>query len=188
MRSIRWTLWLSALVVAAPAVGVVGQEPPRPPPQDRARMEERVREQMGRVVKERLELTDEEVAELGRVVQSFEQRRREIRRSELAVRRRIEALLLEGGADDDEAVELLGRMVDLRRQEGALFAEEQEALLEVLPAAKVLQFQVLREEMGRRIRSLRRGEGRRRPGGGRDHDGAVGGWNDDWRSGVPMPT
>jgi hypothetical protein len=151
-------------------------------------MEERVRRQMARLVKERLELSDDEADELSTVVQSFEQRRRDLRRSELAARRRIEALLLEGGVDDVEAVELLGRIVDLRRQEADLFEDEQEALLEVLPAAKVLQLQSLREEMGRRIRSLRRGDGRRRPGGGGPYGGAHEEWNVDWLLGVPLPT
>jgi Spy/CpxP family protein refolding chaperone len=181
-RKVVRVLVLAAL--ALPAVPALAQEPPRRGPQDRAAMEARVREQMARIVKERLELSDEEAQELSQVVQRFEGRRRELGRSEMATRRRVEALVLEGGTDDDEAVELLERMVELRRQEAALFEEEQEALLEVLPAAKVLQLQALREEMGRRIRSLRRGEGRRRPG----PPGAFEPGNVDWLLGVTLPS
>ena len=98
--------------------------------------------------------------------------------------------MLEGGVDDEEAQELLSRIVELRQQEAELFAEEQAALLEVLPAAKVLQLQSLREEMGRRIRNLRRGGERgRRPGGdrpgGRPGGGHVPG-NVDWILGVGL--
>ena len=140
-------------------------------------MERRVRAQMQRVVKERLQLTDEQSEELATIAQSFERRRRDLRRSEVATRRRVEALMLEGSADEQEAGELLERMVELRQQEAQLFADEQAALLEVLPAEKVLQLQALRDEMGRRIRDLRRrGERGRRPGGDRpgNVDGILG--------------
>jgi Spy/CpxP family protein refolding chaperone len=160
---------------------VAAQDPPRRPPQDRAEMEQRVRAQMQRVVKERLQLTDEESEELGAVVRSFEERRRALRRSEMATRRRVEALTLEGGADEEEAAQLLARMVELRRQEAELFADEQAALLEVLSAAKVLELQAVREEMGRRIRNLRRGGDRGRPPGGNDRPGNV-----DWILGVDL--
>ena len=89
--------------------------------------------------------------------------------------------MLEGGADEAEAQELPNRMAELREQEAALFAEEQAALLQILPATKVLQLQTVREEMGRRIRNLRRGGERgRRPGGG----GPSG--NVDWILGVDL--
>jgi vacuolar-type H+-ATPase subunit I/STV1 len=188
MSSIRWALRLATLVLlGAPSFGLVAQEPPRRGPPDRAQMEELVRAQMARVVKERLQLSEEEAEELSQVVRSFEQRRRALGRTEVATRRRIEALLMEGGADEEEAVELLSRVVELRRQEAQLFEDEQEALLEVLPAAKVLQLQALREEMGRRIRSLRRGDGRRRPGGGGPMGDFREGWNVDGLLGVPLP-
>jgi hypothetical protein len=161
--------------------GIAAQDPPRRPPQDRAEMEQRYRAQMQRVVKERLQLTDGESEELSAVVQSFEERRRTLRRSEMATRRRIEALTLEGGSDEEEAAQLLARMVELRQQEAELFADEQAALLEVLPAAKVLQLQAVREEMGRRIRNLRRGGDRGRRPDGNDRPGNV-----DWMLGVDL--
>ena len=161
--------------------GVAAQDPPRRPPQDRAEMEQRVRAQMQRVVKERLQLTDEESEELSAVVQSFDERRRALRRSEMATRRSVEALTLEGSMDEEEAEQLLARMVELRQQEAELFADEQAALLEVLPAAKVLQLQAVREEMGRRIRNLRRGGDRGRRPGGNDRPGNV-----DWILGVDL--
>ena len=156
-----------ALATALVATGAEAQNRPPPSAEQRAEMEERFRRQMNRVVRERLELSAEDADVLSELVQSFEGRRRELRRSELATRRRVEALMLEGGTDDQEARELLERLVELRREEGALFEEEQAALLEVLTPSQVLRFQALREEMGRRIRNLRRGndDGPRRRGG-----------------------
>jgi Spy/CpxP family protein refolding chaperone len=136
--------------------------------QDRAELEQRVRMQMGRMMERRLGLTQEQATALSDVVQGFDERRREMRRSEQAARRRVEALLLEGGEDDTEARELLARMADLRQQEAALFAEEQEALLDVITPIQVLQMQALREQIGQRIRALRGrggGQGRGQRGG-----------------------
>lgn len=139
--------------------------------QDRREMEQRFRRQMARMIQERLGLDDAQSATLSEVVRGFESRRRELGRAELAVRRRVEALIEAGGEDDVEARALLDRAVELRAEEAQLFAEEQEALLEVLTPVQVLQLQSLREELGRRIRSLRGGDGARRRGrGGGDGD------------------
>ena len=187
-RSSGWTPGFLAITLSlALAGGAAAQQPPE---RDRAQMEERFRAQMTRVIKERLELTDEQSEALSALAQEFERRRRQLFREEQATRRRMEALLLEGGDDAVEAQELLERVLELRREELALFEEEQAALLEVLPANKVLQLQSLREEMGRRIRSLRRGDGPRRrggpPGRGPGDTAASAPGNVDGRHGVPL--
>ncbi len=134
--------------------------------QDRAALEQRFRAQMARVIQERLGLTEGESEQLSSVARSFDERRAALARSEQATRRRVEALMLEGGDDEVEAAELLARMVELRQEEGVLFQEEQAALLAVLSPVQVLQLQSLREQFGQRIRSLRRGNDRERRGGG----------------------
>jgi len=136
---------------------------------DREQLEQRVRAMMARMMTEQLGLDAAQAEELSEVVREFERRRRELGRSEFATRRRVEALMIEGGADEVEAERLLERIVELRRQEVALFEEEQAALRQVLSATQVLRLQDLREQLGRRIRSLRGGDGepsRRRRGGG----------------------
>lgn len=142
---------------------------------DRAQLEERVRAQMGRVMRERLGLDEEQAAQLSAVVQDFDGQRRELFALEQATRRRVEALLLEGGTDQGEARELITRMGELREQEAELFRSEQEALLEVLTPVQVLRLQGLRQDLGQRIRALggRNGE----PGGGRGpaRGGRIGG-------------
>jgi len=140
--------------------------------------------QMGRMMERRLGLTRDQATALSDVVQGFEERRREMRRSEQAARRRVEALLLEGGEDEAEARALLARMADLRQQEAALFAEEQEALLGVITPVQVLQMQDLREQIGQRIRALRgrgggEGRGQRRGSAGRGESRGGGAGADD---------
>jgi Spy/CpxP family protein refolding chaperone len=156
------------MVVASP---VVAQDPPerRGGGRDRAELEQRFRARMDRMVQERLGLDDAAIEELRGVTSGFDERRRALGRAEYATSRRVEALLAEGSTNDSEARELLDRMAQLRVDESALFAEEQDALLEVLTPTQVLQLHALRRELGDRIRALRNrrdGEGRRRPGGG----------------------
>lgn len=178
-RGLRMAV-VTVLVTLAGVAGAQAQDSPRRTPQDRAEMERRVRAQMQRLLQERLELTDEQSEQLATIARSFDEQRRALRRSEIATRRRVEALVGEGDAAEGEAAQLLERMVELRREEAQLFADEQAALLEVLSPEKVLQLQALREEMGRRIRALRRGGERgRRPGG--DRPGNV-----DWILGVDL--
>lgn len=145
---------------------------------DRERLEQRVRAQMARMMEERLGLTADEAERLGEIVQEFRAQRFELVREERATRRRVEALMLEGTDDDAEALELLTRLAELRAREVELFTEEQQSLLEVLTPTELLEYQSLRDQLGRRIRSLSRGSnggrggsepgrrgGRRGPGG-----------------------
>jgi Spy/CpxP family protein refolding chaperone len=130
---------------------------------DRTELERRVRERFGEMVKQRLGLDDEQAQRLNETVMSFQQDRMSLGREEQAVRKRVEALLLESGDNQAEARELLQRMQELRLQEAKLWQTEQDKLLEVLTPEQVLRFQAMREEMGQRIRRLRGGG----PGGGR---------------------
>jgi Spy/CpxP family protein refolding chaperone len=130
-------------------------------------LEQRIRAQMGRLMRERLGLTDEQATGLGQVVETFEGRRRELFREEQEARRRVDELTEEATPDPGEAAVLLDRMVSLRQQEAALFAEEQDALREILTPVQILELHALRAQIGQRIRALRGGRngGERRRGG-----------------------
>ena len=142
---------------------------------DRAGLERRMRVQMARMMSQRLGLSEDQAERLSEVTQRFDERRRELGRSEQATRARVGALMLEEADDNVQAQELLDRMHELRALEGALVQEEQEALLEVITPIQILKMQSLREALGRRIRSLRgsgddesRARRRGRRGGGGD--------------------
>lgn len=126
-----------------------------PTPQEREEMEQRFRARMGRMIQERLGLSDDELAGVQQVMAGFQEERRSLWRSEQATRRRVEALMLEEEEDQAEARELLTRITALRREETRLFEEEQEALLQVLTPTQVLELRALREQISRRMRSLR---------------------------------
>lgn len=136
----------------------------RGPPQDRDRMEQMIRQRFGQMIRERLGLEEEEARRLGETMEGFQEERETLSREEQAVRRRMEALMLEGGEDQEAARALLERMFDLRAREVELFRREQEGLLEVLTPVQVLRFHHLRQELARRIERLRR-QGRPGPGG-----------------------
>jgi Spy/CpxP family protein refolding chaperone len=169
-RTVRWALLaiLATLTLSAP---LAAQRAPdsRRGGMSREELEQRFRAQMARLVQERLGLDARQAEALGEVMQSFEGRRRELGRAEFQTRREVEALVEEGRGSDARARTLLDRLVELRAQESALFAEEQAALLEVLTPLQVLQLHEIRSDLGRRIRALRsRGDdgARRRRGGG----------------------
>ena len=165
----RWA-WLPllgaiALAVAPPAVDAQRRPPGRGPGmEDREQLMMRVRERFAEMIRRELELNDEQARALGGVVREFDEERRAIAREEQAVRRRVEAVLIEEGPAGDEARELLLRMSELRAEEARLFAQEQEALLGVLSPEQVLRFLALRERMAERIRAL---QGRGPAGRGR---------------------
>jgi Spy/CpxP family protein refolding chaperone len=174
-RRLHRATMTALLAVAMVPLAATAQGGDRRPAGDRAQLEERVRAQMARVMRERLGLTEEQATRLSDVTQTFENQRREIFAMEQATRRRVEALLLEGGSNQDEARELIGRMGDLREREARLFREEQDALLDVLTPVQVLRLQELRQDLGRRIRALGGRDGQQggpgaergaRPGGG----------------------
>ncbi len=135
--------------------------------QDREQMEQRFRRQMARTIQQRLELDDVQVESLLGVIRSHQEDRRRLGQADMAVRRRVEALMLEGATDEAEAEQLIVRMRRLRTEEARLFAQEQEELLEFLTAVQVLKLQSSRDDMGRRIQRLRGrdGSGPRSPRG-----------------------
>ncbi len=165
--TVGWLLVL-AVVLAAPSTVDAQQrgQMRRGPPQGREDLEQRVREGFGRMMRMRLGLEDDKAAELAEVMQSFQQDRMQLGRDEQALKRRVEAAMLEGGVSDAEAEGLLDRILDIKERELALFRAEQEGLMRVLTPNQLLQFHALREQLQERVRQLR-GENRgpRRPGG-----------------------
>jgi hypothetical protein len=159
----------SVLLLAAP-LSAQDRRDRRPGPRDREQMEQRVRAQIARMIRDELGLTEAEFGPVGEVLARSHEERRALARSEQAVRRRVEAVLAESG-DTEEATELLGRLVELREEEAAIFRREQEALLELLTPTQVLELHAIRERIVRRIRSLRGRRGGRGPG---NVDGAPG--------------
>lgn len=188
MKILQTLKTMSRIVPIAVALAVLAMPAPadaqrrRGDPPDRAQMEQRMRAMMGRMMQERLGLTEEEEARLSEVVESFDDQRRELFTREIETRRRVEELV-QGAGDEAEARALLELQAQLRLEEAELFRAEQEALLEILSPAQVLELRDLREDLGRRIRALRGGGG---PDGDRNRfrgpgpDGRIGAYWIPW--------
>jgi len=157
-----------SLVVVLPLDAQRGPPAQRRQGQDRAQLEQRIRAQMGEMMRTQLGLSEEEGVRLSEAVQEFESQRRSLGREAQALRRRVEALTLEGSDDQQEAMELLDRTAALRVHEAELFVAEQARLREILSPVQVLRYHALREQLGERIQRFREGQrGRGNGDGGR---------------------
>ena len=145
----------------------------------RTQMERMIRARFDGMVREQLDLSEEQEQAFRQVTESYRQRRQEFAREERRVRAslmRLGASALEGEElTEEQANEVLNGMMGLRDEESQLFRQELEALGDVLTPQKLLRFVVMREQLSERSRRIRSGQGRGgRPGGGRPGGGP--GW------------
>jgi len=163
-------IFLTVLLMGG-AEGLVAQR--RGSPQlgssQRAEMELRIQARFDNLVREELELSNDQTRQLQEAVEDFRSRRLEFSQSELNTRARVGRLGAAGRGQElteEEASEILAEMLELSGAEATLFREEQEAFLRILSAPQVVRYIMMRQRLGDRIRTLRRGGGRGRPGGG----------------------
>ena len=132
----------------------------------RADMELRVQARFDNLVREELDLGDDQWRRLQEAVGTFNTRRLEFLQSERGTRARVGRLGGPGGGrelTEEEASAILAEMLELSDQEATLFREEQEALLQILTAPEVVRYIVMRQQQGDLIRNIR---GRGAPGRG----------------------
>ena len=138
----------------------------------RADMERRIQARFDNLVREELNLGDDQVEQLQDLVEDFRVRRMDFFQRERDSRRRIVGLgATSAGPElsEQEASEILAEMLELSGDEATLFREEQEAFLQILSPPQVVRYIMMRQRLGDRIRTLRGGggPGRGPPGGGR---------------------
>lgn len=133
--------------------------------QNRLELERRVMQGFGRMVQERLDLTQDEMEALQGVMQSFREDRQALGRSQAALRLHLRGAALQEGGEDQDALELLEEMVRLQEAELELYRREQAELLTVLTPVQLVRFYQLRDEFGRRVQQLRGGGPPGGPGG-----------------------
>jgi len=172
-RGLRTGLVIVALGLTAPAVSAQRMPPGGGRPQDREQLERRVRARFAETMQRRLGLTEEQSKRLEEVIGSLQSERMALGRDEQALRLRMQALMTEDSASDEDARDVLRQMEELRLREARLFQTEQERLLQVLTPVQVVRFHAMREQLAARIQELRGGPPGpgRRPGGGGGMDG-----------------
>jgi Spy/CpxP family protein refolding chaperone len=171
------------LVIAALAADSASAQRPARIRQDssqRGRLEERFRERLASVMRERLALSEDQVRRLAEVNQRFEGDRRTLVREELDVRREMRrALWPDSVASNDVVDALLERTVRLERRKVELFEQEQQALRQFLTPVQRAKYVAMQEQIRRQMDEMRDRRGTsddrpeppgfrrpRRPGGG----------------------
>lgn len=137
----------------------------------RREMELRVQARFDNMVREELQLGDDQWGRLQEAMEAFRVRRLEFSESERNTRARVGRLGGSGRGRDlteEEASEILAEMLELSGAEATLFREEQEAYLRILSAPEVVRFILMRQRQGDMVRGAR---GRGGPARGRGLQG-----------------
>lgn len=152
---------------------LIGQRPEGPPAERRAQLEGRFQQQLATMLRERLQLSDEQLQRLTATNARFEQRRRAILVEEMQGRRALRHELMRNEAADQNRISaLIERNLRLQRQRLDLVEEEQRELAQFLTPRQRALFLSTQEQIRRRADEVRRQRPRggersgRRPGGG----------------------
>ena len=170
MRRSLMLLVLIAPLLAAEASAQARRQPPagREDGPRRQALEARLRQQLWRVTKNRVGLTDEQMTQLAQTSRPFETQRRQLavqeRDERLALRREI---LAGANANQDRVAAALDRVLDLQRRRAQLQIDEQRALAAFMSPVQRAKYAALQEQLRRRAENLR-GQRARPPGGPRD--------------------
>jgi periplasmic protein CpxP/Spy len=166
MRGLTLLLVLT-VVAGAPAIAQRPQQPGVRP--QRALLEQRFRNRLRDVMKQRLDLNEAQVDRLTDVNQRFETRRRELLLEEREVRqsmRRALAPNASASADQDAVAGLLDRALRVQRQRLDLIETEQRELATFLSPVQRARYFGLQEQLRRQVEEMReRPPARRRPAG-----------------------
>jgi len=190
MKRLSRGILIAGLLLFSPMAGQAQVRPGRPggPPPGRQELEHRVMEGLSRIVKQRLGLSDGELAALQETMQSFREDRRALAMDQGSLRHQLRNSVMDG-MSEEEARDILKEMVRLQEAELDLYRREQEELLKVLSPVQLVQFYRIRDEWGQRIQQMRQGRG---PGGrggapgGVDPGAAGSPWTLGGREGGPM--
>lgn len=137
---------------AAAQVRTRGERVDRRPP-----TAQRLQARLDSVVRVRLQLTEEQFAQLRGVATRLEEERRLLRREEMAVRVRLRRALAAAETVDQAAVaQLLDEIPRLERRKVSLLEEEQRELARFLSPSQRARYFALQEEMRRGMLELQR--------------------------------
>ena len=155
-------------LLATDARAQVRREPPagRQDAPRREQLEARLRQQLWRVTKNRVGLTEEQMTRLAQTSRPFETERRQLAEQERSDRLALRRELLAGAsANQDRVAAALERVLDVQRRRAQLQIDEQRQLAAFMSPVQRAKYAALQEQLRRRAENLR---GQRvRPGGGR---------------------
>lgn len=131
-----------------------GSQGPADPVARRALLENRLREALGQVVRQRLNLDDAQATRLMAVNQRFNDERMRLFREELRLRRDLRRTMAAGGAENSpQTAQLLDNLLDIQRQRVETQQKEQQALAEFLTPEQRARYLAMMEELRRRVQA-----------------------------------
>ena len=152
------------LVLAPPLRAQVGGVGNRG--KNREALELRVRERLGRLVKEQLSLSDEQVTRLQQTNRKFERERIALVEQERDIRISVRSEVLAGdSANQTRVAALIDQMLKVQRQRTEIVEREQRELAAFLTPVQRVKYLVLQEQVRRRVEEFRQ-RGPQRGGGG----------------------
>lgn len=132
-----------------------GQPAPRPgAAAERLRVEEQLRQALGRAVRQRLNLNDDQATRLMDVNRRFGDDRLRIARNEMQIRRELRASIQGGDSvRSPNTARLLDQLMDMQRQRLDVQQKEQTALSEFLSPEQRARYIAMMEQLRRRIQA-----------------------------------
>lgn len=161
-----------AVVLCAMIPGILAgqQRQPEGGGEQRAQLEARFRQQFARVVRQRVGLTEAQMAQLGPINERHSQQRRLVLMQEREARQSLQRVLRNPTlADSAEVSRLLQQLVETQKRRAALLEAEQRELATIMTPIQRARYMALQEQVRRQLeqRRDRAGDGfpqgRRRP-------------------------
>ena len=160
------SLWFAGFVLTAGSLGAQ----PRPGAggargdsmPSRAEMEQRMRERLGGVLKERLSLNEQQMSKLQETNRRFEEKRRLLVDQERDIRMSLrDEMIAADSARQTQVSGLLDRMLKVQRQRLELLEQEQKELAAFLTPMQRAKYLGIQEGMRRRMQNMRQMSPRR---------------------------
>lgn len=124
---------------------------------ERRQLERRLHDRVMRVVRDRLNLTQEQVEALSATNQRYEQERRALAQRELALRLELRSQLRRAdSADQRRVAELLDQTMQAQQEKLDLYRREQRDLASFLTPVQRAKYMGLQEQIHQRVDDLRR--------------------------------
>jgi hypothetical protein len=128
--------------------------------QRRLQMEQQIRRGLWRIAKERIALTDDQMARLEQTSARYDERRRALVRDEREQRVVLRTeILADARADQNRIAAAIDRLLQLQRQRIDLQVEEQREFATFMTPLQRARYAALQEQVRRRIETLRRERG-----------------------------
>ncbi|MEK7401250.1 MAG: hypothetical protein AABZ80_02690 [Gemmatimonadota bacterium] len=126
----------------------------------RAQLEDDVRREFARAVRERVGLNDDQMQKLGPLTRKYEEQRRQTQADERNTRIRLQAALLdENPADSAKVNQLVQQLLDIQKRRVAIAEAEQKELGSIMTAHQRARYLGLQEQVRRRLEQMRPGMG-----------------------------